>query len=346
MTPFASLASDDEDDAEAAGEESLLVVDGRGAVVVDGIGALTGLPGGSAAGGAASSSSHRQVSQYNRPPSLTRLALTYLVSLPLPWAVYDPRKRARLQTVSDVLSLHDTTGLFEDLALHSCHAVDRIFAVLRGKERLSLLSAYDLNASLTRHLDMRSIAQVVQDHGYPFEQHLVTTIDGYILELDRLPRPEARRVLILQHGVVDSSFGWVSNGPDGGSLAFKAHDEGIDVFMGNFRGVGSRRGHVNPNISNEDYWNFTVNDHALRDLPAFIAKVRELKADCGEELEITLVAHSMGGAAALYYLVDCGARGADPGIVRSVLMSPAGVHYACPLLCRATGPVIDRTIAK
>jgi hypothetical protein len=240
--------------------------------------------------------------------------------------------------------------------------------------------------SLTRSLDMRSIADVVHDAGYPFETHAAVTDDGYILSLDRIPRRGSSDVLFLQHGVVDSSFAWVANGPDC-SLGYEAYQNGADVFMGNFRGTGERA-HVDASRSEADYWRFTVNDHAYSDLPALLAKVAEIKAaewrqdhgggecgggECGcdchrsssssstndpsspsspstqhhcRSFTLTIAAHSMGGAATTMYLVKCGTDGRRPAVDRAVLLSPAGVHLEAPLLCRATGPVIDLTVSN
>ena len=36
--------------------------------------------------------------------------------------------------------------------------------------------------------------------GIPFERHFVTTADGYVLQLHRLPNP-GRPVVLLQHGI-------------------------------------------------------------------------------------------------------------------------------------------------
>ena len=47
--------------------------------------------------------------------------------------------------------------------------------------------------------------------------------------------------------------------------------------MGNFRGAADEA-HTNPAIASKEFWNFTLNEHAFRDLPAFIGKIREIKA--------------------------------------------------------------------
>jgi pimeloyl-ACP methyl ester carboxylesterase len=60
-------------------------------------------------------------------------------------------------------------------------------------------------------------------------------------------RRNSQKVLYLQHGLLDSSLGWVSSGVVG-SQAFAAYDQGYDVFLGNFRGLASRE-HVDKHIS-------------------------------------------------------------------------------------------------
>lgn len=57
--------------------------------------------------------------------------------------------------------------------------------------------------------------------GYPSETHTITTEDGYILNVHRIPNGrEGQRngkVVLLEHGFEDSSACWVLMGP-GNSL--------------------------------------------------------------------------------------------------------------------------------
>ena len=57
--------------------------------------------------------------------------------------------------------------------------------------------------------------EIIVKRGYPVEIHSVTTKDGYILELHRIPPPTSRgnasRVVFLQHGLLHSSAAWVIN---------------------------------------------------------------------------------------------------------------------------------------
>jgi lysosomal acid lipase/cholesteryl ester hydrolase len=65
--------------------------------------------------------------------------------------------------------------------------------------------------------------ELITQHGYPAETHTVTTADGYILTMHRIPySPMAnstgtvRPVVFLQHGLISSSVDWVIMGPGNG----------------------------------------------------------------------------------------------------------------------------------
>ena len=81
--------------------------------------------------------------------------------------------------------------------------------------------------------------EIVEENGFIFEEHNVTTEDGYILTMHRIPPPKdsmgERRPILLQHGILDSSYIWVMNSADK-ALAFILAREGFDVWMGNNRG--------------------------------------------------------------------------------------------------------------
>lgn len=66
-----------------------------------------------------------------------------------------------------------------------------------------------------------SKVSLVTDYGYPFEIHHVTTEDGYILELHRIPHGKEsnddknnKPVAMLQHGLIDSSASFMVAGPN------------------------------------------------------------------------------------------------------------------------------------
>lgn len=54
---------------------------------------------------------------------------------------------------------------------------------------------------------------MIAKYGYEAEVHQVTTEDGYILTMHRL-RNQGAQPFLLQHGLVDSSAGYVVMGPN------------------------------------------------------------------------------------------------------------------------------------
>jgi len=101
----------------------------------------------------------------------------------------------------------------------------------------------------------RNFTQIIQAKGYPVETHNVTTEDGYILTVFRMPNPTGLPVL-LQHGLLDSSFTWILNEPNQ-SLPYLLWDRGYDVWMGNNRGNLYSKSHVSLNPDSKEFWQFS-----------------------------------------------------------------------------------------
>ncbi|XP_051172611.1 lipase 1-like [Leptopilina boulardi] len=120
------------------------------------------------------------------------------------------------------------------------------------------------------------LVSLVTDYGYPFEIHHVTTEDGYILELHRIPHGKEsnddknnKPVAMLQHGLIDSSASFMVAGPNR-SLAFLLADNGYDVWMSNSRGNIYSREHNTLSPKKTDFWNFSWHEIGLYDSPAEI----------------------------------------------------------------------------
>ncbi|KAM5571106.1 hypothetical protein ABKV19_011627 [Rosa sericea] len=186
--------------------------------------------------------------------------------------------------------------------------------------------------------DARTCQDVITELGYPYEAIHVITSDGYVLLLERIPRRDSRKAVYLQHGILDSSMGWVSNGVVG-SPAFAAYDQGYDVFLGNFRGLVSRE-HIDKSISSRQYWQYSINELGTQDIPAMIEKIHQVKTaelklsqpDIEEETngdqpyKLCAVCHSLGGAAILMYVVTQRIEEKPHRLSRLILLSPAGFH--------------------
>lgn len=133
--------------------------------------------------------------------------------------------------------------------------------------------------------------EVIRFYNYTCEVHSVTTRDGYILELHRIPN-KGKQAVVLGHGIVGSSGNFVISGP-GNALSFLLFDRGYDVWMINFRGNRYSRKHVGINPDkNPIFWQFSMHELGIYDLPAVIDYVLEET----ELKKVSYVCHSMGCA--------------------------------------------------
>ncbi|KAL6661068.1 hypothetical protein ACP70R_000452 [Stipagrostis hirtigluma subsp. patula] len=145
-------------------------------------------------------------------------------------------------------------------------------------------------------------ALAVTPLGYPCEEHQVTTEDGYILTLQRIPRGRgggaaaggrAGQPVLLQHGVLVDGMTWLLASPEE-SLAFILADRGFDVWIANNRGTRWSRRHVYLDPSSRLYWNWSWDDLVVNDLPAMVDFVF---TQTGQKAHY--VGHSMGTLVAL-----------------------------------------------
>ncbi|KAJ1269304.1 hypothetical protein BS78_07G201400 [Paspalum vaginatum] len=145
-------------------------------------------------------------------------------------------------------------------------------------------------------------ALAVTPLGYPCEEHQVTTSDGYILSLQRIPRgrgggrgggARAGQPVLLQHGVLVDGMSWLLASPEE-SLPFILADRGFDVWVANTRGTRWSRRHVSLDPSSRLYWNWSWDDLVVNDLPAMVDFVCR---HTGQKPHY--VGHSMGTLVAL-----------------------------------------------
>ncbi|XP_011860678.1 PREDICTED: lipase 3-like isoform X2 [Vollenhovia emeryi] len=136
---------------------------------------------------------------------------------------------------------------------------------------------------------------LVEQYGYPAEEHNVTTEDGYNLKLHRIPGSPSfdiknkKEIVYLQHGLVASSDFWVMYGT-GKDLAFLLVDQGYDVWIGNTRGNTYCRSHMNMTIYDPKFWQFSFHEFGTKDLPAMFDYIFNYT----QQTDLYYIGHSMG----------------------------------------------------
>jgi len=185
--------------------------------------------------------------------------------------------------VSQRRGLSETVKVWFELGVEVFFAIFRafvqfIFFIKPSSLSPSLSNMYSRKKGAYQYLEDLSewtSSDVILQSGYPLEEHVVTTSDGYILSMQRIPRRESKEVVFFMHGVLDTSLGWVCNGPQG-SQAFAAYDAGADVWLGNCR-ANPPRAHADSSKGSSSYWAYSINELAMEDITALVKRIDAVK---------------------------------------------------------------------
>jgi len=152
--------------------------------------------------------------------------------------------------------------------------------------------------------------EYINSKGYNAEEHFVTTPDGYILGLHRIPtdlsnndgadestKEQRLKPVLIIHGFMHSSEAFIRQQASD-CLPLVLNDAGYDVWLGNNRGNKYSHKHLNKKPNKEEFWNFSLDDMARYDLPSMIDYVL---AQTGAP-SLTLIGFSQGTAQSFAYL--------------------------------------------
>ncbi|GMF44260.1 unnamed protein product [Phytophthora fragariaefolia] len=176
-----------------------------------------------------------------------------------------------------------------------CAVLLALAAVVNSLDQVTEVEQVELDPDVGK-----STAELIEARGYAVETHNVTTADGYILTMHRLPKSydesqsgeaaaKNKLAILVQHGLLDSSFSWVCNFRNQ-SLAFVLADAGYDVWLGNNRGNTYSDHHVKYTSDDKEFWDFSWEDMGRFDIPAMLNHVLEVS---GQDT-VSLVGHSEG----------------------------------------------------
>ncbi|CAD7078754.1 unnamed protein product [Hermetia illucens] len=173
---------------------------------------------------------------------------------------------------------------------------------------------------------------LIRKYQYPVEVHNVTTDDGYILQVFRIPKPDQQPVLLM-HGLLDTSDTWILMGPQQG-LAYLLSDLGYDVWMGNVRGNRYSNRHSILSPMSRKYWDFSLDEIGYYDIPAIVDHVLNQT----NYPKLHYIGHSQGNAV---FFVMCSER---PEYANKIY----SMHGLAPIAFFSTvrSPVINSMVAS
>ncbi|KAL3285317.1 hypothetical protein HHI36_019426 [Cryptolaemus montrouzieri] len=165
--------------------------------------------------------------------------------------------------------------------------------------------------------------QFIEKFGYPVEVHEVTTEDGYILKVFRIPHGKGgrginRKPILMMHGLFAQADCYIDNAINNASLAFFMADNGYDVWVGNTRGNLHGMNHVKLSPEDPEFWNYSWHEIGIYDIPAKIDHILRVT----KKKKLQYIGHSQGGT--IFYIMTSLKPEYQKKIALASLLAPAG----------------------
>ncbi|CAI6364317.1 unnamed protein product [Macrosiphum euphorbiae] len=113
-----------------------------------------------------------------------------------------------------------------------------------------------------------STGQLIENHGHQYSKHSVITEDGYIVNLFHI-KGQGGPPFLLLHALMGASDQWLLRDGDH-DLPSLLINSGYDVWLGDFRGNIYSKKHTHLNVSDPEYWKFSIDEWAYYDVPAMM----------------------------------------------------------------------------
>lgn len=190
----------------------------------------------------------------------------------------------------------------------------RLLSLLPSPEAEELSDSPPLKNFVKRLSESPGFVEMCQLFGYEAEEHIVRTTDGYLLGIHRIGGPRGtdwrrksdmrngtagrssskKPVVYLHHGLLMNSEVWIANVDYHKCLPFVLADLGYDVWLGNNRGNKYSKKHITRVSSEKQFWNFSLDDFALYDIPDTIEYILQTT----EQKDLVYIGFSQGSAQA------------------------------------------------
>ncbi|CAI2364954.1 unnamed protein product [Moneuplotes crassus] len=148
-----------------------------------------------------------------------------------------------------------------------------------------------------------TLQEKCEKYGYPYEEHEVTTEDGYILTLMRIPSSPTSQSsqpgspVYLIHPIFVDANQFAQGGPED-SPAFFLANRGFDVWLNNFRWTSHTRHTSLDPRTDQEYWDFDLTT-VRHDIMADITHILSTNTNYDT---VSTFAYSLGGTALSFAL--------------------------------------------
>lgn len=148
-----------------------------------------------------------------------------------------------------------------------------------------------------------SAPQLITSRGFKYEIHYFVSQDGFINAIHRIVNPKfpvTRSAILLFHGITGASSNFLCDDLTGhidepltfvgSNIGFELAKRGHDVWLIDQRATPFSSNHTRYKSYQKEYWNWSLDEIALLDLPAAIDYIR----GCTKRHQIGYIGHSQG----------------------------------------------------